>query len=264
MLKLVVTDLDGTLLDKNHQIPPVCKQALQAVDALGIQVMLATGRHFQDVYKLAQQLEFAPYLITSNGARVHNALGELLYENHLPQRLAQQVLAISAAFAVHRNVYQAEHWWVESPNEALLAIHHSSQFGYRLTNFDDLVLEGVDKIYFHADHAQLLPLEKALKASLGDELYITFTTENYLEVMNQGVSKGQALQAVLKRKQICPQEVMAFGDGFNDIDMLQMVGEPVVMENAHADIKRLLKNAMIAPTNCRNGVAQHLHKTVLR
>ena len=219
MLKLVVTDLDGTLLDQHHQITPLCKQALQAVDALGIQVMLATGRHFQDVFTLAQQLEIDTCLITSNGARVHNNLGELLYENHIPGSLASQVLAISNGFAVHRNIYQGENWWVEVPNEYLLAIHHSSQFGYQLTDFAKLTPQGIDKFYFYAEHHELLPLEAALKAQLGDELYITFTTENYLEVMNKGVSKGQALQAVLQRKRVHPSEVMAFGDGFNDIDM---------------------------------------------
>ncbi len=263
MLKLVVTDLDGTLLDHHHQITPICKQALQAVDALGIQVMLATGRHFQDVFTLAQQLEIDTCLITSNGARVHNNLGESLYENHIPGSLASQVLAISAGFGVHRNIYQGENWWVETPNEPLLAIHHSSQFSYQLTDFAQLNPQGIDKFYFYAEHDQLLPLEAELKAQLGDELYITFTTEHYLEVMNKGVSKGQALQTILQRRGVHPSEVMAFGDGFNDIDMLQMVGEPVVMQNAHSDIKRLLKDAMIAPANSENGVAQHLHKTVL-
>lgn len=264
MLKLVVTDLDGTLLDQHHQIPTICKQALQAVDALGIQVMLATGRHFNDVVALAQQLEIDTCLITSNGARVHNRDGELLYENHIPGSLASKVLSLSAGFSVHRNIYQGENWWVEVPNEALLAIHHSSQFSYQLTDFTQLNPEGIDKFYFYAEHELLLPLEVELKAQLGDELYITFTTENYLEVMNKGVSKGQALQAILHNRNICPSEVMAFGDGFNDIDMLQLVGEPVVMQNAHSDIKRLLKDAMIAPANSENGVAHHLHKTVLR
>lgn len=263
MLKLVVTDLDGTLLDQHHQIPLICKQALQAVDALGIQVMLATGRHFNDVVALAQQLDIDTCLITSNGARVHNQAGELLYENHIPVSLALQVLAISTGFEVHRNIYQGENWWVEAPNEPLLAIHHSSQFSYQLTDFTGLNPEGIDKFYFHAEHNQLLPLEIELKALLGDELSITFTTENYLEVMNKGVSKGQTLQAVLQRRGIEPSEVMAFGDGFNDIDMLQLVGEPVVMQNAHSDIKQLLKDAMIAPSNSENGVALHLHKTVL-
>ncbi len=264
MLKLVVTDLDGTLLDHHHQITPVCKQALQAVDALGIKVMLATGRHFQDVFALAQQLDIETCLITSNGARVHNQAGELLYENHIPRDLASQVLTISAGFGVHRNIYQGDNWWVEVPNEPLLAIHHSSQFSYQLTDFAKLNPEGIDKFYFHAEHDQLLPLETELIAQLGGDLYITFTTENYLEVMNKGVSKGQTLLSVLQRRGVEPSEVMAFGDGFNDIDMLQMVGEPVVMQNAHSDIKQLLKDAMIAPSNSENGVAQHLHKTVLR
>jgi hypothetical protein len=258
MIKLIVCDLDGTLLNGQHCIAPLSKQVLQRIHHQGVEVMLATGRHYQDVYLLAQQLAIPTRLITSNGARVHNAKSELIYENHIPPELVADILALSAGFEVHRNLYQQDLWLVEEPNEPLLNIHHSSGFGYRLTDFSQLDPQHIDKFYFNAPHDKLLPLEALLQARFAERLYITFTTETYLEVMNKGVSKGQALEKVLAQKGIAADEVMAFGDGLNDVDMLNLVGHPVVMANAHPQLITHVPHAARAMANEDDGVARYL------
>lgn len=258
MIRLVVTDLDGTLLNPQHCISALSKQVLQALHAQGVDIMLATGRHYQDVYLLAQQLAIPTRLITSNGARVHNAKSELIYENHIPPGLVTEILALSAGFEVHRNLYQQDLWLVEEPNEPLLNIHHSSGFGYRLTDFSQLDPLHIDKFYFNAPHDKLVPLERLLQQQFGDQLYITFTTETYLEVMNKGVSKGRALEKVLAIKGISPEQVMAFGDGLNDVDMLNLVGHPVVMANAHTGLAAQVEQAHSALSNAEDGVARYL------
>lgn len=260
MIKQVVIDLDGTLLNHDHVITDFTKQTLQQVHAKGIEVIIATGRHFQDVYLLAQQLEIPVSLITSNGARVHNAQGELLYENHIPPQLVSEVLRLSQGYGVHRNIYQGDVWLVEEPNEPLLEIHHASGFGYELTDFDQLDVEHIDKFYFNAAHDKLEPLYQSLHKALGDQLYITFTTEIYLEVMNYGVNKGVALAQICQQKGFQPEEVMAFGDGCNDIEMLQWVGQAVVMENGRPELKAALPNAPRALSNQQEGVAHYLQR----
>lgn len=264
MVKLVVSDLDGTLLNAEHKISERTKQTVQALVAQGIDFMIATGRHYQDVFRLAQQLEVAVSLITSNGARVHNHLGELLYESHMQAAHVAEVLRLSAPFAVHRNLYQGDAWWVEKPHEELLAIHDASGFRYQLTDFTTLPLEGVDKLYFAADHETLLGLEAVLLDALADDLHITFTSPEYLEVMNKGVSKGNALSLLLQQKGIAAQEVMALGDGMNDKEMLTLVGHKVVMQNASERVKALFPEGVIAPSNCQDGVALHLEQFVLK
>lgn len=260
MIRLVVIDLDGTLLNAEHQISDFTKQTLRALQQTGTEVMVATGRHFQDVSRLVQPLEIPVGLITSNGARVHNPAGELLYENHIPQALAEQVLAISENFAVHRNVYQGNAWLVEEENLPLLAIHQASGFEYQQVDFANWALCDVDKFYFNAEHRKLEPLENALREALDDQLYITFTTEIYLEVMNKGVSKGIALSNLCQQKGLNAEQVMAFGDGLNDVDMLQWVGHPVLMANAHPKLKSSLPSANVALSNAENGVAHYLQQ----
>lgn len=263
MTRLVVIDLDGTLLNADHQIGEFTKQTIQALHEKGMELMIATGRHFQDVYLLAQQLEVPLSLITSNGARVHDYHGKLLYENHIPEPLVQEVLEISQGYEVHRNIYQGDVWLVEEPNEPLLAIHHASGFGYSQVDFAELNPAHIDKFYFTAAHETLVPLEQKLQERFGEELYITFTTEIYLEIMNKGVSKGRALSQLCAERGIPASEVMAFGDGFNDIDMLQWVGHPVVMENAHEQLKAQLVGAKLAKSHSQEGVARYLQSYFL-
>ncbi|MBE0493465.1 MAG: HAD family phosphatase [Thiomicrospira sp.] len=264
MIKLVVIDLDGTLLNPDHFISEVSKQTLRQLHQHGVEVMLATGRHYQDVYLLAQQLQIPTRLITSNGARVHNKQAKLIYENHIPQGLVKDILVLSSGYEVHRNLYQQDLWLVEEPNEPLLKIHHSSGFEYQVTDFDIIDYQHIDKFYFNASHEKLVPLQQRLSAKFGDQLYITFTTENYLEIMNKGVSKGQALKKVLLQKNIKPSEVMAFGDGLNDVDMLKLVGYPVLMDNAHPDLKTQLTQAAKTKSNAEDGVAYYLQTHLLK
>lgn len=258
MIKLVVIDLDGTLLNPDHIISAANRQALQWLHQQGIQLAIATGRHYQDVYLLAQTLNLPITLITSNGARVHDAQQGLIYENHIPEALVAQVLALSAGFAVHRNIYQQDLWLVEEANEPLLQIHHASGFAYRITDFAQISHRHIDKFYFNASPAALAPLKTRLEAALGDQLSITYTTEIYLEIMNRGVSKGAALQALMLRQGLNATELMAFGDGLNDLDMLQLVGQPVLMANAHPQLKQACPQAAITLSNAEDGVANYL------
>jgi hypothetical protein len=263
MIRLVVIDLDGTLLNPDHIISQRSKQIIQQVHQTGVEFMLATGRHYQDVYLLAQQLHIPTQLITSNGARVHNSEAKLIYENHIPQNLVAEILNISAGYEVHRNLYQQDLWLVEEPNKPLLDIHHSSGFAYRITDFKQIDFSHIDKFYFNAPHEKLQPLHDQLQSQYGDQLYITFTTEIYLEVMNKGVSKGQALEKVLAQKGIKSEQVMAFGDGLNDVDMLKGVGHPVVMGNAADGLKQQVPNAHQALSNADDGVADYLERYFL-
>ncbi len=145
----------------------------------------------------------------------------------------------------------------------MLAIHDQSGFEYQLTEFAETDLSLIDKIYFTADHEILVPLEKALKARFKEQLSITFTSPEYLEIMNYGVSKGQALQTVLDRKGILPEETVAFGDGMNDKEMLQLVGHGVVMDNATDAVKQAVGNAEFAEANSEDGVARYIEERIL-
>ncbi len=259
-IKLVVSDLDGTLLNSQHQLTDKTIETVQRLVKDGFQFMLATGRHYQDVHVIAQQLGVEMGLITSNGARVHGQCGTLLYESQMPSNLVEQVLDISKNFAVHRNLYQQDYWLVEEPHDVLLSIHHASGFKYQLCDFSDIDLNYIDKIYFTAEHDVLVELETALKNILANQLYITFTSPQYLEVMNLGVSKAKALEFIEQQRGIELNQIMAFGDGMNDKEMLKLAGHGVVMDNACQKVKGFLADLPRAASNDEEGVASYLHE----
>ncbi|MDG6778362.1 HAD family hydrolase [Thiomicrorhabdus sp. zzn3] len=264
---LVVCDLDGTLLNPDHKVTPRTIAAVRALVDQGVQFMIATGRHYQDVYLIAQQLGVEMDLITSNGARVHDRHGRVLYENHMPENLVREVLEISSGFEIHRNLYQQDLWLVEEPHEELLAIHDTSGFEYQLTDFAQLDLTHIDKIYFTAAHEVLQPLEHTLRRRFANQLSITFTSPEYLEIMNFGVCKGRALEMILEQKALRPERTVALGDGMNDKEMLQLAGYPVVMANAAESVKTWLNqagiSAHIARANSEEGVAHYLETVLL-
>lgn len=262
-IQLVVADMDGTLLDAEHKLTAKTIATVQALVGQGVEFMLATGRHYEDVYLMAQQLGVEACLITSNGARVHNHLGQVLYENHMPAVLVEQVLQASRGFELHRNLYQQDLWLVEEPHEALLAIHDQSGFRYQMTDFREMELSQVDKIYFTAEHEALVPLEKLLSSQFANVLSITFTSPEYLEVMNFGVSKAQALAKVLELKGKTAAHTLAFGDGMNDVSMLQLAGFGVVMENASDRVKDQLPHCLSTVSNAQEGVVQFIQQYVL-
>lgn len=262
-IKLVVCDLDGTLLNHEHELTEESKKTIHELVAKGFQFMLATGRHYQDVNLLAAQIGVEMCLITSNGARVHDHEGKLLYENQLPEHLVQRVLLISNGFEVHRNIYQQEKWLVEEPHESLLAIHQASGFEYVVCDFQQIDYTSIDKIYFTASHETLLNLQGLLDQELGNQLMITFTSPEYLEVMNLGVSKGNALKMILQQRDLLAEQVMALGDGLNDKEMLALVGLGVVMSNASNSVKALFPNLPLADSHANNGVAKYLQNTLL-
>ena len=262
-VQLVVADMDGTLLNADHKLSQRTINTVQALVKQGTEFMLATGRHYEDVRPMAKQLGVDACLITSNGARIHDFQGQILHENHMPSHLVAAVLEVSRGFEVHRNLYQQDLWLVEEPHETLLAMHDQSGFRYRITDFNSMHLSGVDKLYFTAAHDILVPLERALLASFSEQLNITFTSPEYLEVMNLGVSKGNALLKLLAIKGKSAQYTVALGDGMNDVDMLSLVGFGVVMENASDTVKRQLPNKLRAKSNAQEGVADFIERYLL-
>lgn len=235
MYPVVVSDLDGTLLNKQHELSPRTREVIQQLSEKGIKFIFATGRHFQDVERIRAQLGVDMYLITSNGARVHNPKGEMIVQHDIDPGLVHPLLSLRKPFedTVHTNVYQGEQWLVEVEHEDLHAFSKESGFTYHRTDFDTVATTAIQKIFFVAkSHADLLPLSDLARERYGDQLYTTYSLPECFEIMAPGVCKGTALAEVLKLKGYGLQDAIAFGDGMNDLEMLSSVGKGVVMGNA--------------------------------
>ena len=265
MYQVVASDLDGTLLAPDHALTPFAKQTLKLLTARGVNFVFATGRHHIDVGQIRDGLEIKAYMITSNGARVHDTDGNLVFTHNLDTDIAADLFGVVRDNPdIITNVYRDDEWFMsrERPDE----LKYFKEVVFKYSLFEPALLEpqGVSKVFFTCDvHEKLLPLEQAINARWGDRVNVSFSTLTCLEVMAGGVSKGHALEAVAKAMGFGLESCIAFGDGMNDAEMLSMAGKGCIMGNAHQRLKDLLPELEVIGTNAEDAVPHYLRKLFL-
>jgi hypothetical protein len=274
-IRLVAIDLDGTLLNSRREISEGNRRAILAAVERDVQVVIVTGRRFHSALPLVSQIPALVNLITSNGALIANSSGEVLHRDFLPRQVAQQVLEAVREYRPYS-----------------VAIFHVPGYG-QVTMQDNAVPDGPLGWYTqNSPHCLCLvpDLEAALdtdpiqvmiggpparieraetmleKAPIRSSIHVTWTkylTTNIsiLDVLNRGCSKGRALKIWAELCGIEPGEIMAIGDNFNDLEMLQYAGLPVLMGNHCPELHQPGWTKTLA--NDEDGVAAAIQNYVL-
>ncbi len=265
MFHVVASDLDGTLLAPDHTLKTYTKETLQLLTARDINFVFATGRHHIDVSQIRDNLGITAYMITSNGARVHNPAGELIFAHDVDEDIAGELFGL-----VHddpeilTNVYRRDDWYMNRNRLDQQDFFRESDFKYQLFQPGMLPTDGICKVYYTSDnHERLLALEDALNARWGDRINVSFSLPVCLEVMAGGVSKGHSLAQVAKTLGFSLADCISFGDGMNDKEMLAMAGRGYLMNNSHQRLKDLLPELEVIGTNADEAVARLLRKMYL-
>ncbi|XZG69438.1 Cof-type HAD-IIB family hydrolase [Chitinibacteraceae bacterium HSL-7] len=258
MFALVATDLDGTLLNPDHSVAAETKATLQALAARGVRFVIATGRHYCDVREIRNVLGIEAFLITSNGARIHAPDNRPLHAENLDPELVNALVQEEFTKNISTSLYLSEDWLIGEPNESLLEYHQDSGFHYTVTDLPSYPGDDVGKILYVGEHPQLLELEARILERFDDEVYVTFSASNCLEVMAPTVSKGHALTVVLSELGLDHDDCVAFGDNLNDIQMLQTAGRGYAMGNANPALLAALPGIEVIGRNDEAGVARQL------
>ncbi|MHA4989200.1 Cof-type HAD-IIB family hydrolase [Cetobacterium somerae] len=262
--KAIICDLDGTLLNEHHTISEETKETIRKVVNSGVKFIIATGRHHNDAITFKDMLELDSFLITSNGAKVHDYSNKEIISHNIPAHLSKELLNYNYNENLHKNVYLDEEWYAEKPLEEALLFHKESGFHHVIAPFQSLVGKEITKFFFICDDEEhISELEKKLRKQFHQGLNITLSLGSCLEVMREGVSKASAIEEVLKAEGIDLKETIAFGDGLNDLEMLSSVGKGFIMGNGSPRLKALLPNNEVIKTNAENGVAKKLQEIFL-
>lgn len=264
MYQIVASDLDGTLLSPDHSLSAYAKETLQALTERGVHFVFATGRHHIDVAQIRDSLEIEAYMITSNGARVHNSAGELIFKHNLPPQIAHQLaFMVKDDDHIFTNVYRDDDWFINRHRPAEYDFFKESDFRYQLYP-QPLPLEHISKIFFVSDQPErLISLEQKINARWPDQLNVSFSLPTCLEVMAHGVSKASALAEVTERLGFTLEDCIAFGDGMNDKEMLEAAGKGCIMGNAHQRLKDALPELEVIGSNAENAVPHLLRRLYL-
>jgi hypothetical protein len=271
-VKLLAFDLDGTLLDDSKAVPAENIRALRAAAEKNILTVPASGRIYRFMPEPVRTQLSARYFITTNGGEVYDAVSDsVLYSAEIPLQRALAVLdhfdtvdgiydcyADNAGYMNRAFMEKADDYFLDPLLNAML---HSYTLKTR-TPVEDLrgfiIARGGSlqklQLFFRDPEERLRQLE--LLPRLFPDLVISSSLANNIEVNSAEATKGQALAALCAKLGIDRAEVMAFGDGLNDLDMLQFAGIPVAMGNADLMIRE--NAAYVTASNNEAGVAKAL------
>lgn len=262
--KLIVLDLDGTLTNSQKVITPRNRETLIRVQEQGVRLVLASGRPTYGIVPLANELrmnEFGGFILSYNGGEIINwETGEMIYENVLPNDVVPilyesarnhhlSILTYDGAEIVTEN---SKDPYVEK--EAFL-----NKMAVRETNdfLTDITLP-VAKCLIVGDADKLIPLESELSLRLQGKINVFRSEPYFLELVPQGIDKAQSLAVLLKEPGISREEIIAIGDGYNDLSMIKFAGLGIAMGNAQEPVKKAAD--YITLSNEEDGVAEAIDR----
>ncbi len=244
--RLVVFDLDGTLVDENLQMKVEDLDCIRDVRSRGVAITLATGRTFKSALPYIQKLGVELPVIVCNGAAiVHPVSGEILYQKRLPEEPALILLQRAREAGLECLLY----------TDPLSSCPCVSQLTPILAEF--ILLEGLHcvelndlavvvhggqsmKIQIVGQESRLIELQ-SLGLKQFHEIDLLLTQSDYLEAMPAGVSKGTALQKISEYIEVPLSQMVAFGDSVNDEELIALAGFGVAMADAPDQVQKAAK-----------------------
>lgn len=270
--KLIVSDMDGTLLNSAGKISEETEKVLKELMAKGIHVAVATGRIFTSARVYAKYLGITTPIIACNGAIVRNLRdGTTIYENHIIREDCMKILDICKKHNLYFHFYTNDIFYTQSMEFASIkysewnkTLKEDEQIDIRVVEDPYAVVQNSDEefykfVFINEDRELLEKVRKEIEVI--PTLECSKSWHNNLEIMNRGVSKGIAVERLAKSLGVNPEEVICFGDNENDISMIQYAGLGVAMGNAEDHVKNHAK--YVTDSNDQDGVAKALKKFVL-
>jgi hypothetical protein len=283
--KLIAVDVDGTLLTSKGTITDRTRRALSAATERGVHLAVATGRRRRSALPILEQLAVPHFLVASQGAAVWRD-GMLLFHSHLPAQNARIALDVirehGLATAILGNALREDviwvdgHWRSDTRMAAYLRRHmdHVHDFAPEALDHDPVELIVIDA------EERLEALDRALTghrppppsedppaeegpSDRGPLWRVIFSRNQFtagaaLEIVGPQTSKAEAIDELCTRLGIGREQVIAFGDNVNDVEMLEFAGTGVAMGNATADARAVASR--IAPSNDDDGIATTLEE----
>ena len=264
LVRLLFTDLDGTLLDRRLTLDPVDVEAAHRAQQAGNLVGIATGRMYRSALPYALQLQTRLPLICYQGALIQElpgkGAGEVLYRREVPADVSRPVLELAHRRGYSVNVYQDDQLLVEAQN-ADVAFYTSVAQIEAVVATDPPLEKRLDRgttkmTLVTADLDRFPRLLAEVSELVGDRAEVTRSLVGFCEITAKGVNKGEALLWLCRHLGVDRQQTIALGDAPNDLPMLRAAGTAVAVEGAAEEVKA--QAALLVPGPGRGGLAAAL------
>ncbi|EEE49814.1 HAD family hydrolase [Staphylococcus capitis] len=282
MIKLIATDMDGTLLNAAHEISQENQEAIKFAQEHGITVVIATGRAFYEANTPVAETDLKVPYICLNGAEVRDEAFNIMSTSHLNHSLVSKITSTLKEKDIYYQVYTNRGIYTENPQRDLeIYIDIAERAGQKadVEKIENSIQKRIDngtlKIVDNYDKIEDIPGELIMKILAFDSdlgkidlvgqelaqspnLAVSSSSRGNLEITHSDAQKGIALSTIAKQLGIELKDVMALGDNLNDVSMLERVGYSVAMDNAAPEVKTVAK--YVTDSNENSGVSKAIKK----
>jgi len=276
-IRLLAADIDGTVLNPQFQISPTDMAALRRAHEEGVEIILVTGRRHRFAMPIAQQLGFDLWVISSNGAVTRSLSGETFHRDLLPVQTCRELCGAMKEFRGNTvltfDVEGKGAVVVESISSELTAsiqrwLEKNMEFIEFVVPIENSLVTDPVQAMFCGSIARMQQALAGLAASSAAKRITVLRTEypvrdlSIVDVLNQDCSKGHAVERWAKYRGIPREQVMAIGDNYNDVEMLEFAGLPFIMGNASQELRG--RGWAVTLGNDQNGLAAAIEQVLGR
>lgn len=264
MIKLVATDIDGTILNENGDCSNGVRNCIAKMQEKGIKVVIVTGRMYAGAKQVAEKLNLKDAIVSYQGGLIKKdcVSNETLYETCIPQKDADLVLDWAKKNNIHINLYINDILYVENNNEIIQRYAKRQNLEYKVCNFEDLKLDNINKILaINYNDADIVTSWVNECQKVFPHLYIIKSTPHFCEFSTKKATKACAVNFLKKYYNVNDDEVLAIGDQDNDIELLKAGGISIAMGNGTDELKKYAD--FITDTIENDGFVKAMEKFVL-
>lgn len=260
--RAIALDLDGTLTNHDKVVTPRTRQALLKAQEQGAIIILASGRPTYGIVPVAECLELEKrggYILSYNGGNIVNAkTGEKLFSQFLPDAVIPILYKYAREHRYALLGYAGNEIITEMPDDPY--VKEESRINKMNIRKVDNLLDALEphptKLLMTGDPTDMIKAEEELVEILGEKMDIFRSAPFFLELVPKGIDKAQSLLRLLSKINLTPADLMAFGDGYNDLSMLKLAGVGVAMANAAPEVRA--DAVYVTLSNEEDGVAEAL------
>ena len=239
MIKLIVTDIDGTILKSDFTFNKKVIDCIKKLSNNGVKVVLISGRMNESILSIHKQLELDTPIVSFQGGLVK--LGDkILYQRCLDNEIGREVINWAKSKNIHINLYMDDVLYSEVDDETIRRYTNERNVRFICKNFDEIELNNINKILLidFKNHKKIKNAEEYLSKKY-PHLHICRSMDAFCEVCNGQASKGDAVEFLKKYYNLDTSEILSIGDHNNDIPLLHAGGIKVAMGNGTPEIKKI-------------------------
>lgn len=267
MYKVLAFDIDGTLTNSQKVITDATKNVIFKAAEKGCKIVIASGRPLQGLLDFAKELKLAEnsgYILALNGGKIISCIdGSVIVDKKVPMRYYKEIYDLSKMHGVNLLTYEGDSVISEDIDDEYLNVEtRICKLGkIKVPNLYERLNFEVNKFLMTGPGEYLAEVEKDVYEKLHDRMDVYRSEPFFLEILPKNVNKATALEQLIGILGVNREELMTFGDSYNDLTMIQYAGFGVAMGNAKDVIK---ENAdYIAPSNDEDGIVEVINKFIL-